>query len=145
MWNQARAIVWAQWKTLRNHFPRSNKAGLLFSLALGALWYGGFGFLSISLGIIMADSREIPTIHNVLPTVLLIAFLYWQVVPVLMVSMGSSLDLKKLLPYPIPHTQLFGIEVLLRVTTGFEVLIVLTGIGVGLSLNPRRSEERRVG
>ena len=44
MWNQARAIVWAQWRTARNYIPRSNRAGLIFSGVLLAFWYAGFGF-----------------------------------------------------------------------------------------------------
>jgi len=37
---------------------------------------------------------------------LLMCFLYWQLIPVLMASMGSSLEIKKLLVYPIPRGKL---------------------------------------
>ena len=50
MWNQARAIVWAQWRTIRNYIPRSNMAGLIFTGLLVAVWYGGFGFLALLAG-----------------------------------------------------------------------------------------------
>ena len=50
--------------------------------------------------------------------------------------MGSSLDLRKLLLYPAPHRQLFLVEVLLRFTTGIEMLIVLAGASIGLFHNP---------
>jgi len=46
MGSQARAIVWAQWRTTRNHFPRSNKAALAVNAVLTTVWYGGFAFLA---------------------------------------------------------------------------------------------------
>lgn len=137
MWNQALAIVWAQWKTLRNYLPHASMAGLIFSVLISLGWYGGFTFLSVIVGSVVANPDDLADTARLLPNALLIAFLYWQLIPILMISMGSSLDLKKLLVYPIPPGQLFGIEVLLRVTTGLEVLIVLAGVGIGLLLNPR--------
>src|SRR5213075_955104 len=38
--------------------------------------------------------------------------------------------------YPVPHRQLFLVEVLLRLTTGVEMLLLLTGGLIGLSRNP---------
>jgi ABC-2 type transport system permease protein len=55
----------------------------------------------------------------------------------MMVSSGVSLDLPKVLVYPIPHAQLFTIEVLLRVTTCVEMLLVSGGIAVGILRNPQ--------
>lgn len=137
MWNQARAIVWAQWRTVRNHIPRSNKASLIFTGVLLAGWYTGFAFLAVLAAFFLSKPDEIEFVHRVLPTVLLMCFLYWQVIPVLMASTGSALDIRKLLVYPIPHRQLFTLEVLLRVSTGIEMLLLLAGAGVGLLLNPR--------
>ena len=51
-------------------------------------------------------------------------------------SMGASLDFRKLLVYPIPHRKLFLIEVLLRLTTCVEMLLVMAGGLAGLLLNP---------
>jgi ABC-2 type transport system permease protein len=51
--------------------------------------------------------------------------------------MGSGLDLRKLLVYPTPHRKLFLVEVLLRLTTGGEMMLVLAGGGIGLLLNPK--------
>ena len=68
--------------------------------------------------------------------VFLLVFLYWQVVPVLMAASGASLDLRKLQAYPIPVTQLFGLEVMLRVTAAIEVVLILTGAGIGILRNP---------
>jgi ABC-2 type transport system permease protein len=137
MWSQARAIVWAQWRSVRNHLPGANKSGLAFTILIGLAWYGGFAVLAALLGSVMSDPNDIAGIQKILPTILLISFLYWQLIPVLMASMGSSIDLKKLLVYPVPYSQLFTLEVLLRITASFEVLIVLAGIGIGLAINPR--------
>jgi ABC-2 type transport system permease protein len=137
MGNQARAIIWAQWRTTRNHFPRSNKAALAVNALLTLVWYGGFVFLAGLAAILLSNPDELGFIHDVLPTALLLCFLYWQFIPVLMASMGSSLDIKKLLVYPIPTGQLFTLEVLLRISTGIEMLLLLTGAGLGLLLNPK--------
>src|ERR1700676_2311274 len=137
MWNQARAIVWAQWRTIRNYIPRSNMAGLIFTGLLVAVWYGGFGFLALLAGFFLSLPDEVEFVRRVFPTVLLICLLYWQLIPILMASTGSALDIKKLLVYPIPHRELFTLEVLLRVSTGVEMLLLLGGAGIGLLLNPR--------
>jgi ABC-2 type transport system permease protein len=85
----------------------------------------------------MAMPSDLPAIARVLPGGLFLAFVYWQVVPLLLVSSGSALEIKKLLAYPIPKRELFGLEVLLRFSTGVEVVLVLIGTGIGLLLNPR--------
>jgi ABC-2 type transport system permease protein len=135
-WNQAGAIVWAQWRTLRNYIPRSNLAGLIFSIILAAFWYGTFLFVAGFAAVLFSNADEIDFIRSILPNGLLLCFLYWQLIPVLMASMGSSLDIKKLLVYPIPSGQLFTLEVLLRISTGVEMLLLLLGAGIGLLLNP---------
>src|SRR5437667_6883675 len=135
MGKQVRAIVWAQWRTLRNYLPRSNKITFWLTGFFGLVWYGGFAFLALFTGILFSKSDELHFIHTVLPTALLICFLYWQLIPILMASMGSSLEIKKLLVYPIPRGKLFTLEVMLRISTGAEMLLLLIGAGVGLLLN----------
>src|SRR5271166_3394179 len=127
MWNQAGAIVWAQWRSARNHLPRANVAGLVFTSGLTAIWYGGFAYVAVIVGFLLSRRDELEAFHKILPPALLVCFLYWQIIPVLLTSMGASLDLRKLLVYPIPHRTLFSIEVLLRVTTGVEMLLLFTG------------------
>ncbi len=136
MWNQAGAIVWAQWRSARNHLPRANVAGLVFTSGLTAIWYGGFAYVAVIVGFLLSRRDELEAFHKILPAALLVCFLYWQIIPVLLTSMGASLDLRKLLVYPIPHRTLFSIEVLLRVTTGVEMLLLFAGAAVGLILNP---------
>ena len=127
MWNQAGAIVWAQWRSTRNYLPRANLGGLLFTGVLTAIWYGAFAYMAVLAAILLSDPRELDSFHKIFPPALLLCFLYWQVIPVLLTSMGASLDLRKLLVYPIPKQALFAIEVILRVSTAVEMLLVLTG------------------
>jgi ABC-2 type transport system permease protein len=136
MWNQIAAILWAQWRSTRNHLPRANLGGLIFTGALTTLWYAGFSYLAILAGILLAQPGEVASFHKIFPPALLLCFLYWQIIPVLLTSMGASLDLRKLLVYPIPRRALFAIEVILRISTGVEMMLILTGAGVGLLINP---------
>jgi len=46
MGKQVRAIIWAQWRTLRNYLPRSNKFTFWLTGLFGLVWYGGFAFLA---------------------------------------------------------------------------------------------------
>jgi ABC-2 type transport system permease protein len=137
MWSRASAIVWAQWRTLWNHFPRSNKSSLAFTGLLSAAWYALFAYLAVIAAILLSSPEEIESFRKTLPAALLLCFLYWQLIPVLMASMGSSLDIRKLLVYPIPHGDLFTLEVLLRISSGVEMLILLVGAAAGLWLNPK--------
>ncbi len=136
MWNQAGAILWAQWRTFRNHFPRSNKSGALFTSLLTGAWYALFVYLAFFAAYLFSRPQEIEPFRKLLPGALLLCFLYWQVIPVLMASLGSALEIRKLLVYPIPPGKLFALDVLLRISTGAEMLILLTGTGIGLLLNP---------
>jgi ABC-2 type transport system permease protein len=136
MWNQISAIVWAQWRSTRNHLPRASVAGLLFTGVLIVVWYGTFVFLAVLAATLLASPVELAPFRAILPPALLLVLLYWQVIPVLMSSMGASLDLRKLLAYPVPKRALFAIEVILRVTTVIEMLLLLIGAGVGLLINP---------
>ena len=136
MWNQASAIVWAQWRSSLHIFPRANKAGLAFTTLIRGIWYLAFVYLAVVAAFLLSRPEELDTFQNVLPPALLLCILYWQLIPVLMASTGSALDLKKLLVYPVPESALFTLEVILRVSTGVEMLLVMAGAGVGLLLNP---------
>jgi ABC-2 type transport system permease protein len=137
VWNQISSIVWAQWRSTRNHFPRASLSGLIFTGVLTAFWYGAFTYLAVFAAILLASPGEIEAFRKILPPALLLCFLYWQVIPVLLSSMGASLDLRKLLVYPIPKRALFIIEVTLRITTGVEMLLLILGATIGLLLNPK--------
>lgn len=137
MLSQTRAIVWAQWRSFRNYFPRSNKTSLVFSSLLAGIWYAAFVYLAVIAGMLLSRPEELEPFRAILPEALFLCFLYWQIVPVLMASLGSSLEIRKLLVYPIPSTQLFRLEVLLRISTAVEMCLLMAGAMVGLILNPQ--------
>ena len=137
MLNQIRAILWAQWRSFRNYFPRSNKGSAFFSSVLAAGWYAIFVYLASLAAYLLARPEELESLRKILPGALLLCLLYWQLVPVLMASLGSSLEIKKLLVYPVPAGQLFGLEVVLRISTGIEMCLVIAGAIVGLLINPK--------
>jgi ABC-2 type transport system permease protein len=88
------------------------------------------------MGAFTSDPNSRRDIERLFPAMLVFVTLYWQLAPILVASMGASLDLKKLLVYPIPTRSLFWIEVMLRVSTGLEMLLLLAGGIVGLIRNP---------
>lgn len=128
------AILRAQFLSLRPR-ARTRKGGVVFSLLTGAVFYGFWAF--IGWAIMLYFSR--PDSQFFLPALasgLLFVMLYWQLAPVVSASFGASLDLRKLLGYPIPRSQLFVIEVLLRITTSAEMFLLLAGLAAGLLRNP---------
>jgi ABC-2 type transport system permease protein len=135
---QTITIVWAQWRGLLNRYARGGPGagGAAFVWAMMAVWYGLVALLAWVAAGAAAGARNLETLEQAVGIGLFLAFLYWQLMPVLMVSAGLSLDMKRLLAYPIPEARLFGIEVVLRVTTGAEVLILLCGLAAGLARNP---------
>jgi ABC-2 type transport system permease protein len=126
--NQARAILWAQWRSMRNFFPRRSVG---WTAIVGLIWYGFW--IAASFAVMLLTSS---TVSTSLAGIFLLVFLYWQVIPVLMAASGASLDLRKLQAYPIPVRQLFTLEVMLRITVAIEVGLVLTGAGIGIFRNP---------
>lgn len=136
MSGQSRAIFWAQWRSLRNMFPRTRK-GSAIVIAIGSLvWYSVWTIAAVAAALVLRDTRDLARAFQFLSPGLLVAILYWQVIPVLMVSTGASLQVKKLLVYPIPHGELFGLEVLLRLSTGLEMIILLCGMTAGIAMSP---------
>lgn len=126
------AIFWAQWRTFSNFYPRR---GVAATAVVGLVWYGVWTAVAFSLLRVFSDPEDLPIVRVALPGGLLLMFLYWQVVPLMLATTGSSLDLKKLRAYPIPEKQLFGIEVLLRVTSAVEMALLLCGMILGALFN----------
>jgi ABC-2 type transport system permease protein len=125
------AILRAQLLSMRPGSSRGVGLGVLVAVC----WYGFWLFVSGMAGMFAAGATA-ATLRYALPLGLLAVCFYWQAMPVLSASMGSSLDLRKLLIYPAPHQQLFLVELLLRFTTGIEMQMVLAGAAVGLLRNP---------
>src|SRR5580692_6190574 len=122
----ATAILWAQLRTLRNH--RGRRGSGVWSSIVSVIWYGMWVLFAAALGRVISESGNAVLIHNVLPAGLMMAMLYWQVIPLLLATTGASLELRKLRVYPIPESQLFWIEAMLRVTAGIEMILLLAGI-----------------
>jgi ABC-2 type transport system permease protein len=139
--DQARAVVWAQWRSYRNY---GNKGWAWLSYVLGALWYGAWLLAGLAAGLLMARPEAVDLTVQVAAALLLMS-LYWQVIPMMMAASGLTLELQKLKIYPISVSQLFTIEVLLRVTAALEMLLVLSGAAFGLLFNPVLSGVRALG
>lgn len=134
---QTRAIVWAQWRALMNYYFRRRQGfWSILTAIVFLLWYGFWNFAAFLIAAIVSDPENTEMLQNTLPLGLLAVFGYWQLVPLMLVSTGLSLDLSRLLVYPVPRGRLFGIEVMLRITTAFEMVIVTAGLAIGLMLNP---------
>jgi ABC-2 type transport system permease protein len=131
------AILRAQWLSMRSFRLDSRRRSAIFSIITAALWYGFWTVLAYLAEEFTASAIAADAIRIGLPTGLMFVFLYWQLAPIVSASLGASLDIKKLLIYPVPHRKLFVIEVLLRLTTCAEMLLVLTGSLIGLFRNPR--------
>ena len=131
------AILLAQWRSMRSFRSGSFSISTAFSWLSGFLFYGFWSFAAFAGQSFFKNPENSAYFPLVLSSALLVILLYWQITPIITASMGASLDLKKLLAYPIPHTKLFTIELLLRVTTCIEMPIVLIGIAIGLLRNPQ--------
>ncbi len=131
-----RAILRAQWLSMRSFRLSSRRRSAIFSILTAVLWYGFWSFLAYMAEEFTAAPESASAMPVALPAGLLLIFLYWQLAPLISASLGASLDLKKLLIYPVPHRKLFVIEVLLRLTTCAEMLLILAGSVAGLLRNP---------
>ena len=129
------ALLRAQLLGMRSFRLGSSRRGAIFSLLVACIWYG-FWTLAAFAAFNFTSASPAAVLRAYLPAGFLIVFLYWQVAPMMSASMGASLDFRKLLVYPIPHHKLFLIEVLLRLTTCVEMLLVMAGGLAGLLLNP---------
>ena len=86
---QTWAIVWAQWRSSRNRFFRTNRGGAAFTTLLAVIWYGAFLYLAVMVAFLLSNPSEIASLSGVMPAALLVCLLYWQLIPVLTASMGS--------------------------------------------------------
>ncbi|SPE30044.1 conserved membrane hypothetical protein [Candidatus Sulfopaludibacter sp. SbA6] len=125
------AILRAQMLSMRWSAGR----GAVFGILTGVIWYGLWTGAAAAAGA-LASLTNASQLHSYLPLAFLGICGYWQIVPVLSASMGSGLDMRKLLVYPAPHGKLFLVEILLRLTAGAEMVLVLAGGTIGLLFNP---------
>jgi ABC-2 type transport system permease protein len=114
----------------------ARRGGVIFSAITGLIFYGVFVLIAFGAVFFFEDPANAPNVFPVLSSVLALVMLYWQIAPVLSAGFGTALELRKLVIYPIPHRKLFTVEVLLRVTSCSEMLILIAGISTGLLRNP---------
>jgi len=134
MWQQIVVIFWAQFRITRNHLPRTSAGSIVLSL-LSLLWYGLYIGLA-GIAAVRLSTLPISDLRNLVPIGLLGVFLFWQIFPLFTLSSGWSLQLNKIRAYPVRGSALFGIELLLRLTSAPEMIIVLGGAFAGLIRHP---------
>ena len=132
---QTRAILWVQWRSFANRSPLLRKSVPLTGIVM-VVWYGVWVAAALGVASLLASAETGAGALQLLVPGLFVATLYWQFIPVLMASSGASLDLRRLIVYPIPHRELFHIEVALRMSAAVEILIVCLGGAGGVLLNP---------
>ena len=135
--DQVRAIVRAQYKGIYNKYTGGGVgSGRVFYWISMVIWYGGVLFLAGLAAIALPAVKSRANLTPILSGGLLLAMLFWQFIPVMLATTGMSLDLKRLLVYPVAPRLLFAIEVLLRASTGVEVIIIMAGAAIGLIRSP---------
>jgi ABC-2 type transport system permease protein len=132
MREQILAILWAQVRITRNHFPRSS-FGTVLSWSVTGIWHLMFAVFAV---LIARALQAAPAEYLVLglSAGLLAVFAYMLLVPLVTASAGWSLQLDQLQAFPIANRTLFSIEVVLRLTSSPEMLILLCGGFAGLLL-----------
>ncbi len=128
------AILWAEWRALLRFRPREGRSGIVLAGLMALAWYGLWCALAAAAHSYAASAR-VSQLAQALPRALMLILFYWQLSPVLTASLGASLELEKLLIYPIPFRQLFLVETLLRLSTSLEIVILLSGLATGLGRN----------
>ncbi len=131
---QTRAILWVQWRSFVNHSPVLRKSVGLTGLVM-VIWYGLWVIGALGAAGLLAAAESRADAFQFLVPGLFVVTLYWQFIPVLMASAGASLDLRRLIVYPIPHRELFHIEVALRISAAVEAMILCVGAAAGTLLN----------
>jgi ABC-2 type transport system permease protein len=129
-------ILWTQWRTIWNMRLAPALAGRLLGLAMALVWYGLWTGVAAVTAVLLADPARRPVLEAAVHWALLLVLAYWQLTPIVTTSLGASLNVNKLLIFPVPERQLFVVEVLLRLTTGLEMVFLLAGMALGLLWNP---------
>jgi ABC-2 type transport system permease protein len=134
MTEQIAAILWAQIRITRNHFRRTTVGAVVMWITT-AFWYALFVALAV-LAVIGIPAVPLHILRGALPIALLVLFLYSQSIPLFTLSTGWSLQINKIQVYPIRESALFALEVMLRVSTTPEIIIVILGGVIGLLRRP---------
>ena len=134
--DQALVVLTAQLRMMRNMLSRRGTIATTFNLLVSGLWY----VMALVLAVIAQDLFSNPPADFDLgfyaKIALLAITLYWQLTPVLTVSFGLALDLKRLRIFPIRPNQFYLMEMVLCVPTSLESLTLSIGVLLGLLMNP---------
>jgi len=130
------AIVWAQWRTLLNVRRGARLSSAALAAAVLSLWFGAWLFGAVALALACAKPSAAGALQTGLPAAFLLLCGLWQLTPVMISSQGSSLDVKRLLAYPVAARQLYPMDLILRLTSNPELLLLLTGATIGITVNP---------
>lgn len=136
MGSQALIVLRAQLQMYRNVLGRRGTVATVFNFIATGTWYVFAVLLAWFAGSFFASLTDLRLMTRVLVVVLFGVAAYWQLSPIVTVSFGLALDLKRLLIFPIRPNQYFLIELLLCLPTSVEALLVTLGIVAGLVLNP---------
>src|ERR1043166_10193187 len=98
-----RAILRAQWLSMRTLRVGTRVSGTIFSLLTGLMFYGFWVIVALGAEeyFSVADNNEIFKIA--LPMALALVMLYWQGAPGVSARLCALLYLKKIIVYPIPR------------------------------------------
>jgi len=135
--DQASVVLLAQLRMFRNMMGRRGSIASIFSLLTTGAWYALFaaGAVFLSSYIASSDLQE-GLLRYQLNLVLLGILVYWQLSPIVTVSFGLALDLKRLLIFPIRPGQFFLLELLLCLPTSVEPILLFLGVATGVLRNP---------
>ena len=129
---QILALVEVQIRCFLNAFRhRGRGRTMVISIALSVIWYGLWLAAAIGSAVIprLVGRAEI---ERALPGLLFMTMAYWQLAPLVTMSLGVSLQMRKVTIYPVTTPTLFAVECLLRLGTGFEMVLLLCGLFAGL-------------
>jgi ABC-2 type transport system permease protein len=129
------AILRAQLLSLRG-MGMTRGAARWFGVIPSLLYYGFWTLGAVLIFVFCRYDTDAKGLETALSGGLLGVALYWQIAPVITASMGASLNLQKLIVYPISLDQLFAVEVILRFFTVGEMLLVVAGASFGMLFNP---------
>jgi ABC-2 type transport system permease protein len=129
------AILVAQLRCLRNARRPGARGGKILAGVLWIVWYGLWALLGIAACVYTAVASR-KDLESAVPAIFMGTCLFWQLAPILTAEAGASLDVRKILFYPVPDGELFVVELLLRLTAAFEMILILGGTFIGLLVNP---------
>ncbi len=131
------AILRAQAISMR----MGKRRGAALSALVAVLWYGMWAGVACAV-FALAYAARLAALRVYAPLGFLGVFVYWQIAPVLTANLGSALDTRKLLAYPIAHGKLFLVDLLLRLTGAGEMVMVLGAGMLGILANPASGNGR---